>query len=78
MLIGREVEVLASRDKSMLKLRGLVIDETKNLLVLRTSLDREVKLPKSIVTLRLENKKGEPLVLEGAKLIGTPADRIKG
>lgn len=52
MLIGREVEVLASRDKSMLKLRGLVIDETKNLLVLRTSLDREVKLPKSIVTLR--------------------------
>ena len=57
MLIGREMEVLASRDKSMLKLRGLVIDETKNLLVLRTSLDREVKLPKSIVTLGLENKK---------------------
>ncbi|HYB04726.1 MAG TPA: ribonuclease P protein subunit [Nitrososphaerales archaeon] len=78
MLIGREVEVLASRDKSMLKIKGLVIDETKNLLVLRTSLEREVKVPKSIVTLRIENKKGEPLELEGAKLVGTPSDRIKG
>ena len=33
MLIGREIEVLASRDKTMLKLRGLVVNETKNLLV---------------------------------------------
>jgi RNase P/RNase MRP subunit p29 len=78
MLIGREVEVLASRDKSMLKLRGLVVDETKNLLVVKTILEREVRIPKSIVTLSLVNSKGEPLVLEGSKLIGTPAERIKG
>jgi len=78
MLIGRGVEVLASRDKSMLNLRGLVIDETKNLLVVMTPLEREVRIPKSIVTLSFANIKGEPLVLEGSKLIGTPAERIKG
>jgi RNase P/RNase MRP subunit p29 len=78
MLIGREVEVLASRDLSMIKLKGMVIDETRNLLVLRTILDREVKIPKSIVTIGLANSKGESLVLEGSKLVGTPAERIKG
>ena len=70
--------MLASRDLSMLKLKGLVIDETKNLLVLRTTVDREIKVPKSIVTIGLVNGKGEPLVLEGSKLVGTPAERIKG
>jgi len=77
MLIGREIEVLASRDKSMLNLKGLVIDETKNLLVVITSSDRRVKIPKSIVTLSVSNKMNENLVLDGSKLIGTPSDRIK-
>jgi len=70
--------VLASRDLTMLKLKGMVIDETKNLLVLRTTLDREVKIPKSIVIISLANGKGEPLVLDGSKIVGTPAERIKG
>jgi RNase P/RNase MRP subunit p29 len=78
MLIGREIEVLASRDISMLKLKGLVIDETKNLLVVMTPLDRQVKIPKSIVTLSVSNKLNENMVIEGSKLIGTAADRIKG
>ncbi len=72
------MEVLASRDSTMLKLKGLVIDETKNLLVLRTNFDREVKVPKSIVSIGLATNKGEAIVLEGSKLIGTPSDRIKG
>ena len=78
MLIGREIEVLASRDMSMQKLKGLVIDETKNLLVVMTPLDKQVKIPKSIVTISVSNSLNENLVLEGSKLIGTAADRIKG
>jgi len=78
MLIGKEIEVLASRDSSILNLRGLVIDETKNLLVVITPLERQVKVPKSIVTLRVGFDKKEDLVIDGSKLLGTPADRIKG
>jgi len=78
MLIGREIEVLASRDKTMLKLRGLVVNETKNLLVIMTAEERQVTIPKSIVTLNVSLKNSEKLIVEGSKLIGTPADRIKG
>ncbi len=80
MLIGREIEVLASRDKSMLNLKGLVIDETKNMLVVVTPLERQVKIPKSIITLSVSNRRRneKALIIEGSKLIGTPAERIKG
>jgi ribonuclease P protein subunit POP4 len=77
MLIGREIEVLASRDRSILNLKGLVIDETKNMLVVKTSIEKQVKIPKSIVTLGLLGSKNDSLVIEGSKLIGMPADRIK-
>jgi len=78
MLIGKEIVVLASRDKSMLNLKGLVINETKNLLVVATTLDKEIKVPKSIVTVSVINGKKDNIVLEGSKLLGTAADRIKG
>jgi len=78
MLIGREIEVLASRDRTMLKLRGLVVNETKNLLIVLTPQQRQVNIPKAIVTLSISSKNSEKLIIEGSKLIGTPADRIKG
>jgi len=78
MLIGREIEVIASRDKTMLKLKGLVVNETKNLIVVMTSEERQVNIPKSIVTLEISNKQSGKLKIEGSDLIGTPADRIKG
>jgi RNase P/RNase MRP subunit p29 len=78
MLIGREIEVIASRDKTMLQLRGLVVNETKNLLVVMTPEERQVNLPKSIVTLNLSTKTSGKVIIEGSNLVGTPAERIKG
>ena len=77
MLIGTEILVLASKDKTMNGVRGLVMDETKNMLVILTPEERQVKIPKSIVTLSVGSKPNN-LTIEGSKLIGTPADRIKG
>jgi RNase P/RNase MRP subunit p29 len=77
MLIGTEILVLASKDKTMKGIRGLVMDETKNMLVILTPEERQVKIPKSIVTLSIGAKPAN-LTIEGSKLIGTPADRIKG
>ena len=62
----------------MLKLRGLVVNETKNLLVVMTPEERQVNIPKSIVTIGISSKNSEKLIIEGSKLVGTPADRIKG
>jgi len=78
MLIGAEIEVIASHDRSMLNLKGLVMDETKNMLVVLTQAEREVKIPKSIVTLSISGGKMDRPNIEGSSLIGTPAERIKG
>jgi ribonuclease P protein subunit POP4 len=78
MLIGKQVEVLDSPDKSLISLKGFVADETKNTLVLVMRNDRELRIPKSVVVLSVSNGRNGPFVLEGSKLIGTPAERIKG
>jgi len=46
--------------------------------VVVTPLEKQVKIPKSIVTLKIENQRNERFVIEGSKLLGTPAERIKG
>lgn len=78
MLIGAEIEVIASRDGSMLNLKGLVVDETKNLLVVLTPGEKQIKIPKSVVTINVSSERSESRVIEGWKLVGTPAERIKG
>lgn len=62
----------------MENLKGLVIDETRNMLIVMTPVERQVKIPKSIITLKIENRGNEHMVIEGFKLLGTPAERIKG
>ncbi len=77
LLVGREILVLASKDKTLNGISGLVMDETKNMLLVLTAEEKQLKIPKSIVTLSL-NAKPNRITIEGSKLIGTPADRIKG
>ena len=77
MLIGREIVILASKDKSITGVQGKVLDETKNTLLVLTPQLKQLRIPKSIVTISLEAKPAN-LTLDGAKLIGTPAERIKG
>jgi RNase P/RNase MRP subunit p29 len=77
MLIGREIVVLASKDKTISGIQGMILDETKNTLLVLTPQNRQLRIPKSIVTLSLEAKPVN-LTIEGSKLIGTPAERIKG
>lgn len=77
MLIGREIAVLVSKDKTMNGVRGLVLEETKNMLSVITPENKLVRIPKSVVTLSLEAKPSN-ITIEGSKLIGTPAERIKG
>jgi RNase P/RNase MRP subunit p29 len=79
LLIGKEVEILASRDPCLRALKGIVMDETKNLVTVLTIDESIVKIPKRIVTFEICGFQGsEKLIVEGAKIVGTPADRIKG
>ena len=77
-MIGKRIEVMSALDKSLIKKNGLIVDETKNLLVIQSLDGVLLKLPKSIVTLNVYGPRDSiPMMIEGSKLTGTPDDRIK-
>ncbi|RLF91617.1 ribonuclease P protein subunit [Thermococci archaeon] len=70
-IIGKEVEVLASPDPSLIGVRGEVIDETrKTLKILRGS--KAVVLAKENVVLLIDG-----LRVDGKLLLGRPEERLK-
>jgi len=79
LLIGKEIKVLSALDKNLVSKNGLVVNETKNMLIVQSLDGNLVRLPKSVVTLNIYNAiDKKSLVIEGSKLIGTPDERIKG
>ncbi|RLF25083.1 MAG: ribonuclease P protein subunit [Thermoprotei archaeon] len=75
-LIGLYVRVIDSRNKYLIGLRGVVIDETRNTLVLST--DKGVKIvPKAVCSFEFRLPSGLLVRVEGRLLVGRPEDRIK-
>ncbi len=70
-LIGSWIEVVDSKNKTLLGLKGKVVDETKFTLKIQTK-DKMKRLIKSQIVLKI----GDYLV-KGEKLVGRPEDRIK-
>ena len=74
-LIGLEIEVVEANNESMLGLKGKVVDETRNTLVIETK-DGEKKILKKNLKIKIEVS-GEKIIITGTKLVGRPEDRIK-
>ena len=70
-LIGRRARVVAATSKSYEGIEGVIVDETREMLRLRTA-KGEPWLPKKCVTLDVEGER-----LEGAEIRFRPEDRIK-
>jgi ribonuclease P protein subunit POP4 len=73
--IGLEAEVSGSSDRSRIGLKGKIVDETKNLIVMQTE-KGEKRLPKAEVKLvvMVGNKR---VLLDCGKFAQRPEDRIK-
>ncbi len=74
-IIGLEAEVVDAENKSLIGLRGLVVDETKNML----SIEKDgvvKKVVKSQVTLKILFE-GQAFQIDGKVLVGRPEDRLK-
>lgn len=79
LLIGKTITVLSSLDKSLENENGLVVNESKNLITVKTPVGKILKLPKSVVMLEiLDDLTNSQMTIDGSRLIGTPVDRIKG
>lgn len=74
-LIGLEAQVSKSSCKKWIGIKGKVVDETKNLLVLEC-LEKEVRIPKSscVFQFLLDGRKVE---LEGKRIAFRPQERTK-
>lgn len=74
-LIGEEIEIVSSANESYIGIRGRVIDESKNMLLLEKGDGSQVKLLKNAITFRWL-KTGE--VVSGKDIAKRPEERLKG
>ena len=71
-LIGKDIEITKSKNKSLVGVKGKVIDETKNMIIL----DNQKKLIKSQSTFKIKIK-NNTYEIDGKVLQTRPEDRIK-
>ena len=75
-LIGLNVEVVESRNKSENKVNGTVIDETKNTLVIKTK-SGEKKIAKENAKFMFTIQDNKHVIVDGNLLLGKPKTRIQ-
>ena len=74
-LIGKELEVIDADNPSLIGIKGKVIDETKNMLIIETNNETK-KLVKKQVTIKT-NIEGKTFTIKGEILQGRPEERLK-
>ena len=75
-LIGLEVLVERSTNKGVEGLKGTVVDESRQILIIKTGRG-EKKIPKDICTFVFTLPDGKKVRIAGGILVSRPEDRIK-
>jgi len=75
-LIGLAVKVSSSSNGAMCRLKGTVIDESKNMLTLSDD-GRRIMIPKDVATFKFRLKDGALVQVDGYRLLGRPEARLK-
>jgi ribonuclease P protein subunit POP4 len=75
-LIGLKMRVYRSKNTQLRGSRGLVIDETKNTLVLEQKGNRRI-IPKDVAVCRFWLPNGTIVEVDGKRLVGRPENRLK-
>jgi ribonuclease P protein subunit POP4 len=75
-LIGLNVKIVQSLNKTHAGLGGKVVDETRNMLFIEKADGKEIAIPKEVTVFSFEV--GRVWVkIDGRLLVGRPEDRIK-
>ncbi len=75
-LIGLPVKITDSADRTLIGIKGIVIDETYNTLRIEVN-KKEKVIPKAISTFVFKIPSGEKVQVDGKLLVNRPEDRIK-
>ena len=73
-LIGLKVTVIRSSNPLYVGIKGNIVDETKNMLIIDDD-SKEKRLPKDNVVYVFTMPNGKLIELDGKRLVGRPADR---
>ncbi|MBD3354658.1 ribonuclease P protein subunit [Candidatus Woesearchaeota archaeon] len=75
-IIGLEVEVIDSKNKDNIGIKGKIIDDTKNTIVIQDKKGSGKILLKNNITIKIKTKK-QAAVVKGKLLFGKSKNRIK-
>ena len=74
-LIGLSIEVIDSKNKSNIGIKGKIIDETKSTIIIKQNKEKKRIFKKNItINVKINNKN---IKINGEKLFGKPKERIK-
>lgn len=75
-LIGLSVEIAKSSNPNLVGIKGRVVDETRNTLLIEKYDGKEVRIPKNVAVFRFKlHDKSVDII--GTLIIGRPEDRLK-
>ena len=75
-LIGLPLKVVRARNSAIRRIRGVVIDETRNMLTINAG-GEKVMVPKNIATFRFNLPSGVMVDVDGERLVARPETRLK-
>jgi len=75
-LIGLTVKVMRANNPMIEGIRGVVVDETKNMLMINAK-SRRVMIPKNVATFRFDLPRGIRVDVDGERLVAKPENRLK-
>jgi ribonuclease P protein subunit POP4 len=75
-LIGLDIAVVRSKNPRLEGITGVVVDETKNLLIVHNNSEKKC-IPKEIAIFSFIMPDGESIEVDGRELRGRPVDRVK-
>ena len=75
--IGLELKVMESKNSSLKGISGIVIDETKNTIVVRKEDGESVRIPKEICKFMFRLPSGDKVLVDGTIIYHRPEDRLK-
>ncbi|MBS3163436.1 ribonuclease P protein subunit [Candidatus Woesearchaeota archaeon] len=72
--IGLTIIITQSKNKTLVGLKGKIVDETRDMITIKTSKGDKKLIKKEI---RFQIIDGKTMEIDGFKIIGRPEDRIK-
>lgn len=76
-MIGLVAKVVRSSHKDYVGIEGLVVMESRNMIVLATRTSATKRIPKKAVVLELDIPENGKIQIAGADIVGRPENRIK-